>query len=62
VALRQQLEDRTDKLTTLPWQRLGKELATRFATEFEPPCERLLRRVDETAGPNYQPASRLRRS
>ena len=60
VARRQQLEDDTDRLTTLPWERLGEERSVRFAEELEPPCELLLRRVDETAGPNYQPASRLR--
>ena len=32
-----------------------------FAERFEPPCELLLARVDLTAGPNYQPASRIRR-
>lgn len=60
LALRQQLEDDTDRLTTLPWELLGAELATRFAEDFEPPCEALLARVDLTAGTNYQPASRVR--
>jgi hypothetical protein len=60
IALRQHIEDETDRLSTLPWQLLGEERATRFAEDFEPPCEALLRRVDLTAGPNYQPASRLR--
>ena len=60
IALRQHLEDETDRRTTLPWERLGEAESVRFAEELEPPCELLLRRVDETAGPNYQPASRLR--
>jgi hypothetical protein len=60
IALRQRLEDETDRLTTLPWQLLGEDRSHRFAEVFEPPCELLLRRVDETAGPNYQPASRIR--
>lgn len=60
VRLRQHLEDDTDRLTVLPWRLLGEERARRFAEEFEPPCEALLRRVDVTAGPNYQPASRVR--
>jgi hypothetical protein len=60
IALRQRLEDDTDRLTTLPWELLGEERAHAFADQFEPPCERLLARVDETAGPNYQPASRVR--
>ncbi|WP_426573912.1 SCO6745 family protein [Aquihabitans sp. McL0605] len=60
VALRQQIEDDTDRLTTLPWELLGDERSRWFAEAFEPPCEQLLARVDVTAGPNYQPASRLR--
>ena len=59
-ALRQRIEDDTDRLTVLPWQLLGADAARGFATDFEPPCVALLARVDETAGPNYQPASRLR--
>jgi hypothetical protein len=62
LALRQRLEDDTDRATTLPWELLGVEGSTAFAELLEPPCELLLRRVDLTAGPNYQPASRLRRS
>lgn len=59
-ALRQQLEDDTDRRTTLPWELLGEAEAIRFHEELEPPCELLLARVDETAGKNYQPASRTR--
>jgi hypothetical protein len=60
LGLRQRIEDETDRLTTLPWRLLGAERSQWFATSFEPPCELLLGRVDETAGPNYQPASRVR--
>jgi hypothetical protein len=60
VALRQRIEDDTDALSATAWQLLGAEAANRFARSFEPPCERLLKRVDETAGPNSQPASRVR--
>jgi hypothetical protein len=60
LALRQRIEDDTDRLTTLPWELLGAERSHWFAETFEPPCELLLARVDETAGPNYQPASRIR--
>jgi hypothetical protein len=60
LELRQAVEDETDRLTTLPWRLLGADRAAAFARELEPPCERLLARVDETAGPNYQPASRIR--
>jgi hypothetical protein len=61
VALRQRIEDVTDRLTTLPWVLLGADVAERFALELEPPCELLLTRVDETAGPSYRPASPIRR-
>ncbi len=60
IALRRRIESDTDRLTTLPWELLGVERAVWFAETFEPPCELLLARVDETAGPNYQPASRIR--
>ena len=59
-ALRQRIEDDTDRLTTRPWELLGEQRSRWFAEVFEPPCASLLARVDETAGPNYQPASRLR--
>lgn len=60
IALRQEIEDETDRRTTLPWELLGEERSVEFAERFEPPCELLLARVDQTAGPNYQPASRVR--
>jgi len=60
IRLRQQIEDDTDRLSTLPWELLGESASLSFAERFEPPCELLLARVDETAGPNYQPASRIR--
>jgi hypothetical protein len=59
LALRQQIEDDTDRLTELPWTLLGEAASEQFAEDFEPPCEQLLTRVDITAGPNYQPASRI---
>lgn len=60
IALRQRIEDDTDRFTTLPWELAGVDRARAFAVQFEPPCELLLERVDATAGPNYQPASRVR--
>jgi hypothetical protein len=60
IALRREIEERTDALTTTPWELLGVERSLRFAEQFEPPCELLLRRVDVTAGERYQPASRVR--
>ena len=62
LALREHIEDETDRLTAQVWQMLGEQRSLRFAENFEPPCELLLARVDETAGPNYQPASRIRPS
>lgn len=59
IALRQHIEDETDRLTTLPWELLGESRSTEFAERLEPPCEQLLARVDVTAGTNYQPASRI---
>jgi hypothetical protein len=59
VELRQAIEDQTNELTVAPWQRLGEELSQQVADVLEPPCVTLLARVDETAGPRYQPASRL---
>jgi hypothetical protein len=60
LALRQHVEDETDRRTTLVWELLGEDRSLAFARDFEPPCELLLARVDQTAGPNYQPASRVR--
>ena len=60
IALRQQLEDETDRLCALPWELFGLDRTVALAEALEPPCVSLLERVDVTAGPNYQPASRLR--
>jgi len=60
LALREHIEDETDRLTAQVWQTLGEQRSLSFAENFEPPCALLLARVDETAGPNYQPASRIR--
>lgn len=60
IALRQLLEDQTDVVGSLPFALLGSEVTLDLAALLEPPCVALLERVDLTAGPNYQPASRLR--
>jgi hypothetical protein len=62
TALRQRLEDETDRLSAFAWQLLGRDKSVDFAERFERPCVALLARVDETAGVNYQPASRVRGS
>jgi hypothetical protein len=61
IALRQEIEDKTDTASEAVWRRLGEVVTLRFPEEFEAGCDLLLRRVDVTAGPNYQPASRIRR-
>ena len=60
LALRQGIEDDTDRACSQIWRTLGDELSTSFAANFEPVCVTLLERVNETAGPNFQPASRER--
>lgn len=60
VGLRQRIEDDTDARSAEMWERLGLEASLSFAEQLEPPCELLLSRVDATAGPNYQPGSRVR--
>jgi hypothetical protein len=60
VQLRQRLEDDTDQLCVRIWKAYGADNTRALAMALEPPCELLLARVDETAGPNYQPASRAR--
>jgi hypothetical protein len=60
IELRQQIEERTDQLCGRIWTSYGAAETQALAQALEPPCELLLKRVDETAGPNYQPASRIR--
>lgn len=62
IALRQHIEDETDRRSELPWRLLGFDQSHDLAALLEPPCELLLRRVDITAGERYQPASRIRRN
>lgn len=62
VAYRQSLEDRLDDLTASPWQLWGETATRRFIDLVEPVGEVLLARVDATAGPNWMPAARTRRS
>lgn len=57
--LRARIERDTDAVGSLPWAMLGVERTNALASRLEPPCELLLARVDLTAGPNYQPASRI---
>lgn len=61
LAVRQLIEDRTDELCARAWKALGASRTHRFLDLIEPIGERLLRRIDETAGPNWMPAARERR-
>lgn len=62
MALRQQIEERTDELCQHIWRRLGMDTSRRFIELIEPVGPRLLARIDETAGPQWMPAARERRS
>jgi hypothetical protein len=62
IAYRQHLEDRLDDLTAQPWRRLGVAHTHALLGLVEPVGERLLARVDVTAGENWMPAARTRRS
>ncbi|MFM8846508.1 MAG: SCO6745 family protein [Actinomycetota bacterium] len=61
LAVRQLIEDRTDELCARAWKALGASRTHQFLDLIEPIGERLLRRIDETAGPNWMPAARERR-
>ena len=61
LALRRDLEHRTDVLTARTWQLLGLERTTALLDLVEPVGERLLARIDQTAGPEWMPAARVRR-
>jgi hypothetical protein len=62
VAYRQSLEDRLDDLTVAPWQRLGPERCEKLLALMDAAGPTLMTRVDETAGPNWMPAGRDRRT
>ncbi|RIK10929.1 MAG: hypothetical protein DCC49_01595 [Acidobacteria bacterium] len=59
IALREAMEKKTNALTVAPWVKIGLDRTLDVIRTLEPPCEVLLKRVDETAGPRYQPASRI---
>jgi hypothetical protein len=61
LALRHAIEDRTDQICTQPWRLLGAQGTLDFLDVVEPVGDRLLRRIDETAGTEWMPAARPRR-
>ena len=60
IAHRQELEDRLDRIGSEPWRLLGEDLADRFVAVIEPAGERLMARIDATAGSKWMPAGRTR--
>jgi len=61
LALRDEIESRTNEICVAQWQAVGLEVTERFLKVIEPVGPRLLARIDETAGPNWMPAARERR-
>lgn len=54
------LEARLDRLSSAAWRALGSNETTRFLELVEPVGDRLVERIDATAGPNWMPAARSR--
>jgi hypothetical protein len=61
LAVRELIEERTNELTQRAWLSFGFENTERFLNMVEPVGDRLMKRIDETAGPNWMPAARERR-
>lgn len=61
LALRDDLERRLDTLTAQPWQLLGQQRSEQLHTAIDAAGERLMQRVDVTAGPQWMPAGRQRK-
>lgn len=61
IELRQRIEDDTDRISQVPWKAYGAAATEAFVDLIEPVGDRLLARIDETAGPNWMPAARARR-
>jgi hypothetical protein len=62
LALRQRLEDRTDEICVQMWRAVGEVTTRAFVELVEPVGPRLLKRIDDTAGPDWMPAARERRA
>jgi hypothetical protein len=60
VRLRQEMEDRLDALTVEPWRRLGPSRSEALLGVIDAAGDRLMARVDATAGPLWMPAGRVR--
>jgi hypothetical protein len=60
LAFRQDLEDRLDDLSAVAWRLLGEARTRQFIELLAPVGDRLVERVDLTAGPSWMPAARSR--
>ena len=60
LTYKRDLENRLDRLASAAWRTLGTEATTRFLDLVEPVGDRLVERIDATAGPNWMPAARSR--
>lgn len=60
IALREEIEQRTDELGSIPWAALGREATSAIADALEPIAPVLLKRVDDTVGKYWMPAARGR--
>lgn len=61
LAIRNLIEVRTNELCQRTWETFGLADSRKFLDLIEPIGEKLLDRIDETAGPNWMPAARLPR-
>ncbi|MEP9364938.1 hypothetical protein ABLE68_18390 [Nocardioides sp. CN2-186] len=62
LALRDSIEDQTNRLATRAWEHLGEQRTQQFLALVEPVGARLVARIDTTAGPEWMPAARERRT
>jgi hypothetical protein len=60
IAHRQEREDRLDAIGSTPWRQFGHQSTIELVDLIAPVSERLMARVDATAGPNWMPAGRIR--
>ncbi len=60
IALREEIERRTDEVSSAPWAAIGLDATSAIAGVLEPIAAVLLSRVDDTAGQYWMPAARGR--
>lgn len=60
IAHRKALEDRLDELAARAWRHLGEPQTERFVDLVDSVGDRLMARIDETAGEKWMPAGRRR--